>query len=95
MYIKGYEIDRAKVAESFGKDRVNEAVIAIVEFLDRRSYICVDTGYMPNDGSYPLVIVLDMDSDEEKLKKRPLREVDPTFEWMRSVLNGPSVWKKW
>lgn len=93
-YIKGYEIDIAKVAKAFGKDKVDAAILAMVKTLDRGSYIRIDTGHVPNDGSHPLVIVLDMDSDEEKLKERPLGEVDPTFEWMGEVLNGPSVWKK-
>jgi hypothetical protein len=93
-YIKGYEIDIAKVAKAFGEDNVDAAILAMVKFLDRGSYLCIDTGYLPLDGSHPLVIVLDADSDEEKLKGRPLYDVDQTFEWMGEVLNGPSVWKK-
>jgi len=94
-YIKGYEIDIAKVAQTFGEDKVNAAIRAIVNHLDRSSYLFITTGYLPLDGSHPLVIVLDVGSDEEKLKAQPLDQVDPTFEWMGEVLNGPCVWQKW
>jgi len=94
-YIKGYEIDIAKVAQAFGEAKVNAAIRAMVNHLDRSSYLFITTGYLPHDGSHPLVIVLDADSDEEKLKARPLDQVDPTFGWMGEVLNGPRVWKKW
>jgi hypothetical protein len=94
VYIKGYEIDMAKVAEMFGEDNVDAAIVTMVKYLDRSSYIRISTGYVPHDESHALVIVLDMDSDEDKLKERPLREVDPTFEWMGKALNGPSIWEE-
>lgn len=42
--------------------KVDAAIRATVNYLvyfDRRSYIQTDTGYVPHDKSYPLVIVLE------------------------------------
>lgn len=93
QFIKGYKIDRKKIAEGLGSDLnafVDTGIIQAIEFLPRESYKFIGCGTEGNNR--PVVIVLDYDYDEETLRRRPLAKVDPTILWIQPILEGPDVW---
>jgi hypothetical protein len=103
LYVKGFKIDRQKVADIVQATNRNEPLVdagirVVVERLNRSAYINIVTGYEPPspDGKrhLALVIALEIDDDEERLKKKELGVIDETIRVaLPHTLVGPDVWE--
>lgn len=102
-YVKGYKIDRKKVASMIKVDpadrEVDEYIRVIVYMFPRTAYKYIASAKEPNipidqkDGHRALVIVLEMGDDENALKEMDIA-IDATIEWAKPhVLFGPEVWE--
>lgn len=96
QFIKGYEISWDKVAAIVKPFKVDAAIDVVIEqFLDCDGFMYIACGLRAgHEITRPLVIVLDEDYDEEKLKKRPLGELHSSVKWVKDVLDGPDVWER-
>lgn len=96
LFIKGFEICRDKVAAVVKPSKVDVAIEVIIEeCLDREGFKYMACGRREgHEISWPLVIVLDDDYDEETLKQRPLGEIHSSVLWVMGVLEGPHVWER-
>ena len=75
--------------------KVESAIEIVIEkFLDRDGFKYMACGRREGSKSWDLVIVLDDDYDEEKLRQRPLGEIHSTVLWVMDVLEGPDVWER-
>jgi hypothetical protein len=102
LYVKGFKIDRQKVADMIGAPRgdpvVDAGIRVVVEQLNRSAYIDIVAGYEPPspDGQrhLALVIALEVDNDEERLKKKELGAIDESIRAaLPHSLVGPDVWE--
>jgi hypothetical protein len=103
LYVKGFKIDRQKVAEvveavSRSDPLVDAGIRVVVQQLERSAYIDIVTGYEQpsSDGKrhLALIIALDIDTDEEKLREKPLGTIDETIQIaLPHTLVGPDVWE--
>ena len=102
-YVKGFKIDRNKVANMIEVDpadqEVDEYFRVIVHMIPRTAYKFITSAKNPNvpidqsDGHLALVIVLEVGDDENALREMEI-VVDPTIEWaLPHVLVGPEVWE--
>jgi len=96
QYIKGFEINRDKVATIVPCDKVDVAITIILEqCLDRADFKYIACGYREGHKvTWPLVIVLDDGFDEQALRKRPLGKIHQSVQWVMDVLDGPDVWER-
>ena len=99
-YVKGFKIDRQKVANVVGaKDRVDPlvdtSIHSIVRLLNRSVYLRMEVGWEPAttpDGERPLVLIiaLEIGADKDELEKKDLGEIDESIKWtLPHVLVGP------
>ena len=107
LYVKGFKIDKQKVADIVEATNRNEPLVdpgicVVVEQLNRSAYINIVTGYEPPnpDGKRHLApnIALEIDDDEERLKKKELGTIDESIRVALShTLVGLDVWElcKW
>jgi hypothetical protein len=102
LYVKGFKIDRQKVADIIKAPRgdpiVDTGISVVVEQLNRSAYISIEVGYEPPsaDGQrhLALIIALEIDDDEERLKKKELGTVDESIRAaLPHTLVGPDVWE--
>ena len=100
LYVKGFKIDRQKVADMVEAPRgdpvVDAGIRVVVEQLNRSAYIDIVAGYEPPspDGQrhLALVIALKIDTDEERLKKKELGTIDESIRAaLPHTLVGPDV----
>jgi hypothetical protein len=101
LYVKGFKIDRQKVADIVEAKRsdplVDAGIRVVVEQLNRSAYLDIVTGYEPPspDGKrhLALVIALEID-DEERLMIKELGTIDESIKAaLPSTLVGPDVWE--
>jgi hypothetical protein len=95
MYIKGFAISRPKIVQFFELDpldteMVERGVKGTIGWLDRDEFLFIACGI--KDGTRRLVIVLDVDEDEDKLKGRPSKPLEPSLTGALPVLDGPDIW---
>jgi len=102
LYVKGFKIDRQKVADIVEAKRsdplVDAGIRVVVEQLNRSAYLDIVTGYEPPspDGKHhlALVIALEIDNDEGRLMKKELGTIDESIRAALSyTLVGPDVWE--
>ena len=102
LYVKGFKIDRQKVANIVkakrGDPLVDAGIRIVVEQLNRSAYLNIVTGYEPPspDGErhLALVIALEVDNDEERLMKKKLGTIDESITAaLPYTLVGPDVWE--
>ena len=102
LYVKGFKIDRQKVADIVEAKRsdplVDAGIRVVVEQLNRSAYLDIVTGYEPPspDGKrhLALVIALEIDDDEERLKEKELGTIDESIRAaLPYTLVGPDVWE--
>ena len=102
LYVKGFKIDRQKVADVVEAPRgdpiVDAGIRVVVEQLNRSAYIDIVTGYEPPglDGErhLALIIALAFDEEEKRLKKKKLGDIDETIRAaLPHTLVGPDVWE--
>jgi hypothetical protein len=107
LYVKGFKIDRQKVADMIKAPRgdpiVDTGIRVVMEQLNRSAYIRIVVGYEPlsADGQchLALVIALEIDDDEERLRKKELGTIDESirvaillWDWtFRSFTNDVSL----
>ena len=102
-YVKGYKIDRQKVADlveaANRKDPLVDAGIrSVVARLNRSAYMNIATGYDPPtpEGArhLALIVALDVGYDQEQLKEKKLGDIDESImAALPHVLVGPDVWE--
>ena len=96
QYIKGFAISRPKIAEFFEIEPhspMEESIIhETIRWLDRDAFMFVGCGI--KDGTRRLVIVLDVDYDEDVLKRRPSKPLSPSLNAVLPVLDGPDIWER-
>jgi hypothetical protein len=95
MYLKGFAISRPKIVQFFELDpldteMVERGVKGTIGWLDRDEFLFIACGI--KDGTRRLVIVLDVDEDEDKLKGRPSKALDSSLNAALPVLDGPDIW---
>jgi len=95
MYIKGFAISRPKIVQFFELDpsdteMVERGVEGTIGWLDRDEFLFIACGI--KDGTRRLVIVLDVDEDEDNLKERPSKPLEPSLNDALPVLDGPDIW---
>jgi hypothetical protein len=105
LYVKGFKIDRQKVANVVGaRDSVDHLVDAAIRVimgqLNRSAYLNLVGGYEPPspDGErhLALIIALEIGEDKDELEKKDLGEIDESIrEALPHVLVGPAVWELW
>jgi hypothetical protein len=103
LYVKGFKIDRQKIANllevtSTTDPLVEGGIRVVVGRLNRDAYIKIVTGYEPPgpDGKrhLALVIALEIDDDEERLRKMELGTIDESIQVaLPHTLVGPDVWE--
>ena len=101
LYVKGFKIDRQKVADIVEAERsdplVDAGIRVVVEQLNRSAYLDIVTGYEPSsDGKrhLALVIALEIDDDEERLMKKELGTIDESIRAaLPYTLVGPDIWE--
>jgi hypothetical protein len=102
LYVKGFKIDRQKVADIVEAKRsdplVDAAIGVVVELLNRSAYLNIVTGYEPPspDGErhLALVVALEIDDDEQRLVKKELGTIDESIiAALPHTLVGPDVWE--
>ncbi|KAF8802227.1 hypothetical protein BYT27DRAFT_7197315 [Phlegmacium glaucopus] len=103
-YVKGYKIDRQKVASMVEVDchdpEVDEYIRVIVHQLPRSAYKYITAAKEHNppadpmeDGHLALIIVLEAGQDEKTLREKEI-VVDESIEWAKPhVLVGPDIWE--
>jgi hypothetical protein len=96
QYIKGFEINRDKVATIVPCAKVDVAINIIIEqYLDRAGFKYIACGLREGHRvNWPLVIVLDDGFDEQALRESPLGEIHWSVQWVMDVLDGPDVWER-
>lgn len=108
-YVKGFKIDRQKVADTVDlpdpcDPEVDDYIRIIIHDLNRSGYKFIGAVHERNPpGQQPdgrthlaVLIILDEGYDEEELRQRELGAVDDTIEVARPhVLVGPDVWELW
>jgi hypothetical protein len=104
-YVKGFKLDRQKVANVIGaKDRmdplVETGIQVMIRQINRSAYLRIEGGYEPPgpDGErhVSIIIALAIGNDKDELKKRPLGDIDESIERaLPHVLVGPDVWELW
>lgn len=102
-FVKGYKIDRGKVAEMFNFDRLNpevdELIRTIVHELSRDAYKYIATAKehtIPpgqEDGHIALIIVLEVDDNEKALREKEIFVHESIEEAKPHVLVGPDIWE--
>jgi hypothetical protein len=105
LYVKGFKIDRQKVANIVGANDRNDPLVdtgirVIVGRLNRPAYLNIVGGYEPPspDGErhLALIIALEIGDDEDEMKKKDLGEIDESIRVaLPHVLVGPDVWELW
>lgn len=102
LYVKGFKIDRQKVADVVEAPRgdpiVDAGIRVVVEQLNRSAYIDIVAGYeLPGpDGErhLALIIALAFDEEEKRLKKKKLGDIDESIKAaLPHTLVGPDVWE--
>jgi len=97
QYIKGFAINREKMAAFHklepGSPAVETAIHYTIRYLDRDVYLFIGCGLEP-DGECQLVVVLDVDYEEDKLKGRLLKPLDSSLNNVMPVLDGPDIWER-
>ena len=103
LYVKGFKIDRQKIANlvevtSETDPLVEAGIHVVVERLNRDAYLKIMTGYEGRraDGKrrLALVIALEIDDDEERLRKKGLGTIDESISVaLPHTLVGPDVWE--
>jgi hypothetical protein len=104
LYVKGYKIDKKKVAEIVeAKDEqdplIDSGTYTVVRRLNRHAYLSVENGIEPptTDGKLRLsiVIALEIGENEDELKRKPLGDIDESIAEAHAhdVLVGPDVWE--
>jgi hypothetical protein len=102
LYVKGFKIDRQKVADMVEAPRgdpvVDAGIRVVVEQLNRSTYINIVAGYEPPspDGQHhlALIIALEIDHDEERLKQKELGTIDESIRAaLPFYLVRPDVWE--
>ena len=83
-YVKGYAFDQNKVAKAFNCEPYSNGayhVLHLIKDIYGQSYIVTATGYLPEDSSNKLKIILVLASGDnyEELKNRELEDVEPWF----------------
>jgi hypothetical protein len=104
-YVKGFKLDRAKIAAGFGlKSRNDPEVDAYIPIIKNRlnrsgyKYVALVWEHEVDrtaDGKLGMVFVLDGGYDAEELKRKELGEIDWSLTWARPVLVGPDVWESY
>ena len=98
--MKGFKIDRQKVAELVEAPRgdpiVDAGIRVVVEQLNRSVYIDIVAGYEPpgpdEERHLALIIALEFDEEEKRLKKKKLRDIDESIKAaLPHTLVGPDV----
>lgn len=102
-FVKGYKIDRGKVAEMIEHDRldpeVDDTIRIIVHRLSRDAYKYIATAKEHDipagqeDGHLALIIVLAVDEDKEALKEKEIHVHESIEEAKPHVLVGPDIWE--
>ena len=69
---------------------VERSVQGTIGWLDRDEFMSIACGI--KDGTRQLVIVLDVDEDEDTLKKRPSKPLDPSPNDALPVPDCPDIW---
>ena len=103
-FVKGYKIDRGKVAETFEvADRldpeVDELICTIVHELFRGAYKYIATAkeraILPGqeDGHIALIIVLEVDDNEMVLREKEIDVHESIRKAEPHVLVGPDIWE--
>jgi hypothetical protein len=106
LYVKGFKIDKDKIANLVGAEdrvdpRVETGIFSTVEQLNRSAYLSIEMGYEPAgpDGELQsaLIIALEIGEDKDELKKKDLGEIDESIRRALHlrVLVGPGVWELW
>ncbi|KAM6497576.1 hypothetical protein JOM56_008049 [Amanita muscaria] len=97
QYIKGFAINREKMAAFHelepGSPTVETAIHLTIRYLDRDAFLFICCGLKP-DGGRQLVVVLDVDDEEDKLKERSLKPLDSSLNNVMPVLDGPDIWER-
>jgi len=97
QYIKGFAINREKMTAFHklepGSPEVETAIHFTIRYIDRDAFLTIDCGLLP-DGGRRLVVVLDEDDEEDKLKERPLKPFDSSLNEVMPVLDGPDIWER-
>ena len=102
VYVKGFKIDRQKVADMAGVPRgdplVDAGIRSVVDLLNRSAYIKIVGGYEEPgpDGHRPLalIIALEFCEDKEKLRAKELGPIDESIKFaLPHTLVGPGVWE--
>jgi hypothetical protein len=105
FYVKGFKIDREKIAQVLGAghiyDPLVEAGIAeLVEGLNRKGYLRILTAYNSespgSDGFRHLVLIIALQISENKdeLKAKPLGKIDKTISDAHPhLLVEPDIWE--
>jgi hypothetical protein len=103
LYVKGYKIDRQKVADIVeARDRkdplVDAGIRVVVNRLNRSAYMNIATGYEPltPDGErhLALIVALEVGDDKDKLKNKELGTIDESIKVaLPHALVGPDVWE--
>jgi hypothetical protein len=56
-------------------------------------FLFIACGMKP-DGGCRLVVVLDIDYEEDRLKERPLKPLDSSFNNVMPFLDGSDIWER-
>jgi hypothetical protein len=100
LYVKGFKVDKQKVANIVGAPLVHASISAVVDGLNRSAYLSIEGGYEPPgpDGMRGLafIVALEIGNDKDELKKKDLGGLDETIKKaLPHVLVGPDVWELW
>jgi hypothetical protein len=98
LYVKGFKVDREKVAKLVGARDIDDPLVetgisVIVNRLNRSAYLRIEGGYelSSSDGErhLHLIIALEIGADKDELKKKDLGEIDESIrEALPHVLVG-------
>jgi len=103
LYVKGFKIDRRKIANLVEVTSVTDPLVeagidVVVQRLNRDGYLKLVAGYegWRPDGNRRLamIIALEIDDDEERLRKKELGPIDESISVaLPHTLVGPGVWE--
>jgi hypothetical protein len=103
LYVKGFKIDRQKVANIVGASNINDPLVdaginAVVKRINRSAYLKIEGGWdrVSPDAKREIEFILAfaIGTDKDELKAKDLGELDETImEALPYVLVGPDVWE--